>query len=257
LKNKSIQNQRLKKDMPLWKRFFRFSVPAMTLGNIVIIIFLSALTILGSVIFWPTRSTIDYESATVETTEFRFTNMKLHAYGGMHYEFTQTKSDGKARGTMGGSSNEGGIRLSGSVTNTTDSNLFLTDAFPPNTFLYDDSPSFYMILNDHDHQYTIPMIISGSPFAVSGQDGEFAGYQIKPNQKLDFELIEFDMTIKELDEFTLRFEWTILGSQNLRPHTIRPEFHFTREGTTILWGSTDWRMPHFKWFRDAPVPSTN
>ena len=252
-----VSNDYLKANIPLWKRLFRPSIPAMTLGNVVIIIFVSTLALLAVINLRPTRSIDDYESPRVETLEFQFSDMKLMAYPGMHYEFTQSKSNGKPQGTMGGSSNEGGVRISGSITNTTNSELFLADAFPPDSFIYDDEPSFDMQLDGHPYKYITATLFSNSAFALGGQNGEFAGYYIKPNEKLNFELMEYDMTIEDEDEFILDFEWTILDPQTFERHTIQPKFHFKRNGSSIIWGSTNWRLPHFKWFRDAPVIRSN
>jgi len=248
-----ITDQHLKSNTPLWKRLIRPSVPAITLGNVVIMLFLAIFATLAAVNLWPTQSTRNYETATVQTAGLNFTNMKLAAYEGMHFEFTQKKSNGQNRGTMGGSSNDGSVLISGTITNITDSEIFLTDALPPNSFIYDDEPGFYMILGSEPRKYATPIMVSNSPFALGGQNNELAGYYINPNEKLNFELIEYDMRIESEDQFDLAFVWTILDPTTFEPSVIHPQFHFTRKGSSIVWGSTSWKRTHIKWHRDAPI----
>ena len=142
--------------------------------------------------------------------------------------------------------------ISGNITNVTNSELYLIDAFPPESFKSGDPPFLRLLVDGQPHDYVAAILVSGSMFAQGGGNDEFAGYYIKPNEKLSFKLSVGDMKIGSQDEFDFGFEWGTLDPDTFETRTMRPEFHFSRNGSSLIWGDSN-----FWWKRSAPIFRTN
>jgi hypothetical protein len=206
---------------------------------------------LAAVIFWPSGSTRDFESATAETSDLRFTDMSMAAYDGLLFQFTQNKPNDRSVSTRGHSSKDGDVIISGNITNVTNSELYLIDAFPPESFKSGDPPFLRLLVDGQPHDYVAAILVSGSMFAQGGGNDEFAGYYIKPDEKLGFKLMVADLKIGLEDELDFGFEWNTFDPATFETRIMRPEFHFTRNGSSFIWNYSK-----FKWKRSALIIRT-
>ena len=142
--------------------------------------------------------------------------------------------------------------ISGNITNVTNAELYLIDAFPPKSFESGDPPYLRIFVDGHPLFYVAAIEVSGSMFALGGSSDEYAGYYIKPNEKLGFKLIVTDMKIESQDEFDFSFEWGTLDPVTFETRVMQPEFHFARNGSSFIWGDSK-----YWWKRSAPVFRTN
>ena len=212
---------------------------------------------------WPTGSSHDYKSANVNTPDILFTNVRMAAYDHMSFQFTQndpldqpvdTKGAfGKAAPTRGGLSKDGGVLIRGEIENVTNYELFIIDAFPPSSFESGDPPFLQIYIDGQPSDSVAAITVSDTTFAQGGADDEFAGYNIRPNEQLKFELIVIDLKLGPEDDIDLSFEWRVLNPANFEVRTIHPEFHFTPNGSTYIWS----KSKEVRWKRLAPTTRTD
>ena len=252
------QTEQLKTNAPIWKRLVSPSVPDMTVGNIAIIAVASVTIILLSFLVWPSQSTRDYAAPNVNTPELRFTDVRLKAYTGLSFALTENYGGigiYSSSFTRPSSSSTGGVLLKGNVTNVTRDELFLIVAYPGSSNRRSAPYGLRMFTGDgRAREFESSPIVHGSKYTRGGKNNEFAGYYIKPAEKLKFELITIELELGSgQEQLELGLNWIAFNTATQEARTAYPDFHFVRDGSSLVFGDPkiEWevRPSAFRTFR--------
>lgn len=241
MKLRPVSAEHLKINTPVWKRALRVSNPDWTplritvLGIVLLFVFFLGLTL------YPRQSTRDFEAATTNISGLEFSDMELAAYNGLRFTINSRNARGGS-GSSGRTSKTDGILISGSIKNTSESELFLIAGANTRTLstkLIDGK----MLSTGNSKWRRAELQIEDSTFSKNYK--QLSGYIIKPGEKFMFEMVGALQEIEEVDEFELEFEWPVMDFGSLSERMVRPVFTFEKTGSSLVWGEADihWQRP--------------
>jgi hypothetical protein len=191
--------------------------------------------------FYPSQSTRNFEAATIQATDFEFSNMKLWAYDGMRFTIRETKGISSIYGnTLSERSSNSGALVSGTITNISNRELLLTSG--RTSSLRKDSPlGVTMSANNEIKSHQTVLEIKETFFAYNN-DG-ITGYYIQPNEEFDFKLISSIVKMGDTGNEQLEISWFVVDPETLEQKVTRIQLQFKQTGTSLIWGESEiyWR----------------